>query len=90
MLVVDTIYNDGATGIGAEYDLRIVDRIGGGDAFDAGFIYGMLARGDLQYAVDFAAAAAALKHTIEGDVNFATVDEVETLMRGGGSMRVQR
>ena len=68
----------------------MVDRIGGGDAFDAGFIYGMLARGDLQYAVDFAAAAAALKHTIEGDVNLATVDEVETLMRGGGSMRVQR
>ena len=70
--------------------MRIVDRIGGGDAFDASFIYGMLARGDLQYAVDFAAAAAALKHTIEGDVNLATVDEVETLMRGGGSMRVQR
>ena len=70
--------------------MRIVDRIGGGDAFDAGFIYGMLARGDLQYAVDFAAAAAALKHTIEGDLNMVSVDEVAKLAGGDGSGRVQR
>ena len=62
------------------YDIRpITDRIGTGDAYIAGLIYGLLTFNDLQRAVEFGAAASALKHTIPGDVNLATVAEVETL-----------
>lgn len=68
-----------------------MDRIGGGDSFMAGLIYGWLNFGqDEQKTLDFAVAASALKHTILGDYNLATVDEVESLMRGDGSGRVSR
>jgi 2-dehydro-3-deoxygluconokinase len=65
------------------YDLtHIVDRVGSGDAFMAGLIYGMLSKKDDQQSLEFATAACAWKHTIEGDVNLATADEIESLVRG--------
>jgi 2-dehydro-3-deoxygluconokinase len=69
---------------------HIVDRVGGGDAFAAGLIYGLLqGMSDLE-ALDFAVAASCLKHSIAGDYNRVNVAEVETLRRGVGSGRVQR
>lgn len=73
-----------------KYDLHIVDRVGGGDSFGAGLIYSLLTGKDTQNAIDFAVAASALKHTIEGDYNMVTVAEVENLLKSGGSGRVQR
>ena len=73
------------------YDIEpIVDRIGGGDAFVAGLIYGMIHYKDDQRALDFGVAASVLKHSIEDDVNLATVDEVETLLGGDTSGRLVR
>lgn len=73
------------------HDLNpIVDRIGGGDAFMAGFIYGSLTYNDPQQALHFGVAASALKHTIHGDVNLVTVAEVEDIMRGNTSGRLLR
>ncbi len=69
---------------------HIVDRVGGGDSFMAGLIYGLLTYGDNQKALDFATAASCLKHTIYGDANLVTVAEVETLMKGDASGRVSR
>ena len=66
-----------------EYDLtHIVDRVGSGDAFMAGLIYSLLQDEDDQHAVEFATAACALKHSIEGDVNLVTVEEVQSLVKG--------
>ena len=72
------------------YHLHIVDRIGGGDSFGAGLIYSLLNGYSTQGAVEFAVAASALKHSIEGDYNMVTVAEVEKLAGGDGSGRVQR
>lgn len=74
------------------YDIsHIVDRVGGGDSFMAGLIYGQLRYpDDDQKALDFAVAASCLKHTIYGDFNLVTVKEVENLMEGDGSGRVVR
>ena len=72
------------------YHLHIIDRIGGGDSFGGGLIYALLSGKDTQAAVEFAVAASALKHSIEGDYNFVTVPEVEKLAGGDGSGRVQR
>lgn len=74
------------------YDItHIVDRVGGGDSFMGGLIYGLLAyEGDDQKALDFAVAASCLKHTIYGDFNLVSVPEVENLMKGDGSGRVVR
>ena len=72
------------------YHLHIVDRIGGGDSFGAGLIYSFLNGFDTQRGVEFAVAASALKHSIEGDYNMVTVAEVEKLAGGDGSGRVQR
>lgn len=69
----------------------IVDRVGGGDSFMGGLIYGLLQfPADDQKALDFAVAASCLKHTIKGDANLVTVDEVEKLMGGDASGRVSR
>lgn len=69
----------------------IVDRVGGGDSFMGGLIYGLMKYdGDDQKALDFAVAASCLKHTIKGDANLVTVDEVEKLMGGDASGRVAR
>lgn len=73
-----------------KYDIRIVDRVGGGDSFAAGVIYGLLEGKDFKDALDFGVAASALKHTINGDFNMVTVSEVENLLKGDASGRVQR
>lgn len=74
------------------YDItHIVDRVGGGDSFMGGLIYGLLTYPqDDQQALNFAVAASCLKHTIYGDYNEVTVKEVENLMKGDGSGRVSR
>ena len=74
------------------YDItHIVDRVGGGDSFMGGLIYGLREyKGDDERALNFAVAASALKHTIYGDFNLVTVAEVENLMKGDGSGRVAR
>jgi 2-dehydro-3-deoxygluconokinase len=73
------------------YDISdIVDRVGGGDSFAAGLIYGLRAYKDDQKALEFATAASCLKHTILGDINRVSVQEVEALMAGDASGRVQR
>jgi 2-dehydro-3-deoxygluconokinase len=76
----------------SQYEItHIVDRVGGGDSFMGGLIYGLLTyKNDDQKALDFAVAASCLKHTIYGDYNLATVDEVEKLMGGDASGRVAR
>jgi 2-dehydro-3-deoxygluconokinase len=70
-------------------DLEILDRVGGGDSFASGFIYGLMTAGDPQKAVDYGAAHGALAMTTPGDTSIASKDEVERLMQGGGA-RVQR
>jgi 2-dehydro-3-deoxygluconokinase len=73
------------------YDIvPIVDRVGGGDSFMGGLIYGLRTYGDEQQALDFAVAASCLKHTIVGDFNLVSVAEVEKLMKGDVSGRVSR
>ena len=73
-----------------EYLIRIVDRVGGGDSFGAGLIYGNVKGFDPQKTVDFAVAASCLKQTIEGDFNHISVGEAEKLMGGDASGRVSR
>ena len=70
-------------------DLEIQDRVGGGDSFASGFIYGLMTTGDAQKAVDYGAAHGALAMTTPGDTSMADKGEVEKLMKGGGA-RVQR
>ena len=72
------------------YNLQIIDRVGGGDAFAAGLIFGLASEYPPQQAIDFAAAAACLKHSIPGDFNLVSREEVEQLLSGGQSGRVQR
>lgn len=72
------------------YHLHIVDRVGGGDSFGGGLIYSILSGKSAQQSIEFAVAASALKHSIEGDYNRVTVAEVEKLAGGDGSGRVQR
>ncbi len=73
-----------------EYHLHIVDRVGGGDSFGAGLIYALLSGKNMKDTIEFAVAASALKHSIEGDFNRVSVAEVEKLAGGDGSGRVQR
>ena len=73
-----------------EYPIHIVDRVGGGDSFGGGLIYSIMNGFDSQRTIEFAVAASALKHTIEGDFNLVSVAEVEALLKGGTSGRVQR
>ena len=76
--------------VSRRYEIHdIVDRVGAGDAFAAGLIYGLITR-DADAALEFAAAASCLKHTIPGDFNRVSVAEVDVLVEGGGSGRVQR
>jgi 2-dehydro-3-deoxygluconokinase len=72
------------------YDVRLVDRIGGGDSFAAGLIYGLVTGRAPEAALRFAVAASALKQTIPGDFNRVTVEEVDHLAGGDASGRVQR
>lgn len=80
----DTLYRS------KEYHLHIVDRVGGGDAFAAGFLHGILSGREMESALEFAVAAAAIKHTIPGDFNYLKESEVKALMDSDGSGRVQR
>ena len=73
-----------------KYRLEIVDRVGGGDSFGAGLIYALSSGRSGQEAIEFAVAASALKHTVEGDFNVASLKEIEKLMGGDASGRVQR
>lgn len=73
-----------------KYNMHIVDRIGGGDAFTAGLIYALINEHPLQESIEFAAAAGCLKHSIVGDYNQVTVTEVQALADGDGSGRVLR
>ena len=72
------------------YDIAIVDRVGGGDSFAGGLIYGLATGKSGQEALEFATAASCLKHSISGDFNLVSVSEVEALAGGDGSGRVQR
>jgi 2-dehydro-3-deoxygluconokinase len=72
------------------YDVRLVDRIGGGDSFAAGVIYGLVTGRSPEVSLRFAVAASALKQTIPGDFNRVSVDEVDRLVKGDASGRVQR
>ncbi|MBR4573908.1 MAG: sugar kinase [Lachnospiraceae bacterium] len=73
-----------------QYHLHIVDRVGGGDSFGAGLIYSLVNGYSTKDAIEFAVAASALKHSIEGDFNRVSVAEVKKLAGGDGSGRVQR
>ena len=85
------LYNGKEFFLSRKYPMtHIVDRVGGGDSFGAGLIYGLNAYGGEETALAFAVAASCLKHTINGDFNRVTVSEVEALMKGSGTGRVQR
>lgn len=84
------LYTEGTTYVSKKYTMQIVDRVGGGDSFASGLIYACLNDFDHQKAVEFAAGASCLKHSIEFDFNLSTVDEVMNLIQGDGSGRVQR
>ncbi|MBP5493795.1 MAG: sugar kinase [Lachnospiraceae bacterium] len=73
-----------------KYNVHIVDRVGGGDSFGAGLIYSLMHNETPKDAIEFAVAASCLKHSIEGDYNFVSVDEVKKLAKGDASGRVQR
>lgn len=81
-------YADGKYYDSRKYDCELIDRVGAGDSFTAGFIYGYLT-GDVQKGVDYGTAFSAIKHSIPGDLNWATLEEVENQLKGAGS-RIQR
>ena len=72
------------------YEIQLVDRVGGGDSFASGLIYGLLKKDDTRQALEYAVAASCLKQTIPGDFNLVSVGEVEKLAQGSGSGRVER
>ncbi|MBN1302080.1 MAG: sugar kinase [Melioribacteraceae bacterium] len=74
----------------SKYDIQIIDRVGGGDSFASGLIYGMLELNNSKEALEFAVAASCLKQTIPGDFNLVSKDEVNKLIESGGSGRVER
>lgn len=84
------LWQNGDARFSQMYNIHIVDRVGGGDSFCAGLIYALLHKFDGQEAVEFASAASCLKHSVQGDFNRVSVQEVVDLMRGNGSGRVQR
>lgn len=84
------IYSDGAAFYSRSYPVHIVDRVGGGDSFSAGLIYALGEGMEDKDALEFAVAASALKHTVEGDFNRVTAEEVKRLAGGDASGRVQR
>lgn len=84
------LYNGEEALFSREYLIHIVDRVGGGDSFGGGLIYGLYTGKSDRDALEFAVAASCLKHTVEGDFNLVSVKEVEALAGGDGSGRVQR
>lgn len=84
------LYMGGNAFFSKKYAMHIVDRVGGGDSFGAGLIHSLLRDSYAQDAIEFAVAASCLKHSIEGDYNMVSVDEVVALAKGNASGRVQR
>lgn len=84
------LYKEGKAYFSKEYRIHIVDRVGGGDSFGAGLIYGLLNGFDAQKTIEYAAAASCLKQTIELDVNLSKPADILALVGGDGSGRVQR
>lgn len=85
------IYNGKEFYQSKHYDINpIIDRVGGGDSFSGGLIHGLLTKPNQAEALEFAVAASALKHTIPGDFNLVSADEVESLAGGNANGRVQR
>ena len=84
------LYADGKPYFSKSYAIHIVDRVGGGDSFAAGLIFAMMHQYDSQKAIEYAVAASCLKHSIEMDFNLSTEAEINNLMAGDGSGRVQR
>ena len=73
-----------------KYDINLVDRVGGGDSFASGLIFGLLNYNNTKESLEFAVGASCLKQTIPGDFNLVSVAEVEKLIKGDGSGRVDR
>ena len=84
------VYDGNTFHVTKKYDVRIVDRVGTGDAFTGGIIYGLVTGMTMNQAAEFAVASSVIKHTIPGDFNQVTLDEVVELMNGDGSARVKR
>lgn len=84
------LYTGGEAYFSKKYSVHIVDRVGGGDSFGGGLIYSLISGYDEQSTIEFAVAASCLKHSIEGDYNLVSVDEVKKLAGGDASGRVQR
>lgn len=84
------LYMGGNAFFSKKYAMHIVDRVGGGDSFGAGLIHSLLRDSYAQDAIEFAVAASCLKHSIEGDYNMVSADEVVALAKGNASGRVQR
>ena len=84
------LYTGGKPYFSRQYMIRLVDRVGGGDSFTAGLLYGVMNDYGPQETIEYAAAASCLKQTMEMDFNLSTADEVKRLVAGDGSGRVQR
>ena len=84
------LYTNGKPYFSKQYMIHLVDRVGGGDSFTAGLLYGIMNDYGPQETIEYAAAASCLKQTIELDFNLSTADEVKRLVGGDGSGRVQR
>ncbi len=82
-------YQEGKMFSDKKYEVEIVDRVGAGDAFTSGLLYGWLRLKDVQKGIQYGNAFAALKHTLPGDFNWSTLEEVEALLKGGG-LRISR
>jgi 2-dehydro-3-deoxygluconokinase len=82
-------YQDGRIYKDKKYEVEIVDRVGAGDSFTAGFLYGWIKEKDVEKGVRYGNAFAALKHTVPGDFNWCTMEEVETQLKGAG-LRISR
>jgi 2-dehydro-3-deoxygluconokinase len=84
------LYTEGKPHFSQRYEIDIVDRVGGGDSFAAGLLFALLNGQSPSKSIEFATAASCLKHSIIGDFNYVKLSEVETLLKGDGSGRVQR
>lgn len=82
-------FQDGKLHKDRKYEVEIVDRVGAGDSFTSGFLYGWIREKDVQKGVQYGNAFAALKHTVPGDFNWNTLEEVENQLKGGG-LRISR
>ncbi|MHA2059644.1 MAG: PfkB family carbohydrate kinase [Candidatus Ranarchaeia archaeon] len=85
------VYRDGKVYTDRRYEIEVIDRVGGGDSFSAGLIYGYLTMDDVQKGLEFGNAFSALKHSVPGDLNYITQAEVEKLVKGSGrGLRITR